>query len=152
MEVRFYGFNGKMSELEEEVYSFTPALITGANSDEFWKEHLRMEKNGNVVLDFGESPFMDYEFWENEDEEECILFPYYIQFARFAAYLAKLAIRFDCDVEFVLHFQYARKSETGVAGMDVAFDSREDRRLFFRLNMEDGSQKEVAYLHFEITG
>lgn len=150
--VYLYGFDGKnKGELRDEVFFFSPFLIVGADPDRFIKDAMH-KINGEWVLGFGEGPFVEYDFQENEDEEECILNPYYIQFARFAAYLAKLAIRFDCDVEFVLHFEYAMKSETGVAGMDVAFDSREDRRLFSRLNMEDGSQKEVAYLPFEITG
>lgn len=151
--VFLYKFNCEnKNELEEEVCSFTPSNIIGASPEKFWRNNLIKVDSFKWAFDFGKGPFKDYDFKEDEDEEECLLNPYYIQFARFAAYLAKLAIRFDCDVEFVLHFEYAMKSETGVAGMDVAFDSREDRRLFFRLNMEDGSQKEVAYLPFEITG
>lgn len=149
--VFLYKFNCEnKNKLEEEVCSFAPSNIIGASPEKFWRNNLIKVDSFKWAFEFGRGPFKDCDFKENEDEEECLLNPYYIQFSRFAANVAKLAIKFDCEVAFHFYFEYAVKSETGVLGMDVLYESWKDRRLSFHMNMEDGSQKEVKYLPFEI--
>lgn len=141
-------------KMKEDILSFIPNAILGAAATDprqFLNQNLEVMKDGRFAINFN-NPFIDCDWWEDENEQECILNPYYIQFARFAANLAKLSIKFDCDVAFDFRFEYTGQSDTGVSDVNIHFNSKTDRRLSFCVDMDDGSRKDGDRFPFEISG
>lgn len=137
--VYLYGFDeSNKQELEKKVFAFTPYNIMG-DCDKFWDKNLENVGNGVYKFSFGEGPFWDYEFEEYEDEGEDLSNPYFVQFEKFCADVAKLGSKIGCDIAFDFNFEYARKSKTGVSEMSVWYDSKKCNKLNFTRKRLAGS-------------